>query len=128
MRKASRRGRKRRCAAHRCEPGAVESRVAARTVECLMREVAELIDEETNLPDENEMLSPDSWRETQLAADQSHEQRLVACLLGSAADRCRFSMGANGVGGRRSQGGELLRDGHLLTLRGRVLARLLLWF
>src|ERR1700730_14248198 len=53
MRKASRRGGKRRRAADRREPRGIEGGLAARAVERLMREIAQFIDEKTDLPHGN---------------------------------------------------------------------------
>src|ERR1019366_5337776 len=62
-----------------------------------------------------------------LAADQSHQQGFITCLFGAASDRRGFGGRPEGIGGRGSQGGELLRH-RFLSLAGRSLARLLLWF
>jgi len=70
MRQASRRGGERCRAADRFEIGRIEDRVAARVVERLMGQMPELIDEETDLPDVDEVARAGLRRNMQLAVDQ----------------------------------------------------------
>ncbi len=87
MRQASRRGGKRRRAADRLDIGRIEDRVAARAVECLMGQLAELIDEETDLSDVNEVARSGLRRNMQLAVDQPDQQGFITRLFGPAASR-----------------------------------------
>src|ERR1700730_11171594 len=93
MRKASWRGGKRRRAAARREPRGIEGRLAARAVQRMMREIAHFIDEKTDLPHADQMVRAEFRRKMQLAGYQSHQQRLITCLFGSAADRRRLGRG-----------------------------------
>ena len=104
------------------EIGRIENRVAARAVERLMGQIAQFVDEETDLSDVDEMARADLGGTMQLAVDQPHQQGFIARLFGSATDRRRFGGGPEGIGWRRSQGGELLRHRDLLPLAGRSLA------
>ena len=128
MRQASRRGWKRGRAVNRREPRRIEGGIAARAVERLMGQIAQLVDEQTNLTDVNEVVRAHPWRQMQLPGDQTHQQGFIACFIGSAADRRGFGGGSDGIGGRRSQVGKLLRHCAFLPLGGGSLARLLLLF
>ena len=74
MRKASWGGGKWRRAADRREPRGIESGLAAGAVERLMGEIAQFIDEETDLSHGNQAIGAEVWRQMQLAGYQSHQQ------------------------------------------------------
>ena len=95
MRQASWGGRKRRRTADGREPRGIEGGLAARAVDRLMGEIAHFIDEKTDLPYTNQMARAEFRRKMQLAAYQSHKQRLVTRFFGSAADRRGLSRGPN---------------------------------
>ena len=94
-----------------------------------MGQMPELIDEETDLPDVDEVARAGLRRNMQLAVDQPHQQGFITRLFGSTADRRGFGRSSHGIRGGRSKGGKLLRDRDVFALGGGSLAwlRFLFW-